>query len=202
MKKNDPLVALARQQKLAAAARQAVDGCLPQLTSVDLRLPKARPCKTNPISLPTAGQSAAPPRAARNPTPAAPPRITPNTPNPIPTPWEMRDTTSPARAPSPASRPPTPVDARLPQLTSVHPGLPNPPPRKTNPFPSEPPATVMALTPQQLAAARLLARGGRVAEVSASLRVTRQALWKWRRHPAFAAELRRLHELLARELRR
>jgi len=86
----DPLAALARQQKLAAAARRAVDACLPQLTSVDLGLPNAHPCKTNPFAPPTAGQSAAPPRAAQA---------------PIPTPWEARYT-SRTCARSPASRPP------------------------------------------------------------------------------------------------
>ncbi|MGB7160228.1 MAG: helix-turn-helix domain-containing protein [Tepidisphaeraceae bacterium] len=56
----------------------------------------------------------------------------------------------------------------------------------------------IGLSPQQLAAARLLARGRKVADVAAELGVTRQALWKWRRRPPFAAEVRRLHELLAR----
>jgi hypothetical protein len=55
--------------------------------------------------------------------------------------------------------------------------------------------------PQRLAAARLLARGRRVGEVAAELRVTRQVLWKWRRDSAFRAELARLHEVIARQPR-
>jgi hypothetical protein len=94
------------------------------------------------------------------------------------------------------------VDRRLPQLTSVDPRLPNSPSSETNPIERGlPAADVGSLSPQRLAAARLLARGRRVAEVAAELRVTRQVLWKWRRDPAFRAELARLHELFARQPR-
>jgi DNA-binding CsgD family transcriptional regulator len=52
------------------------------------------------------------------------------------------------------------------------------------------------LTPRQLAAARLLAQGIKPRDVATHLKITRQGLWKWRRDAAFAAEVRRLHELL------
>jgi hypothetical protein len=52
------------------------------------------------------------------------------------------------------------------------------------------------LTPQQLAAARLLACGRAVAEIAAELRITRQAVWKWRQRADFDAEVFRLHECL------
>jgi hypothetical protein len=169
----DPLAALARQQKLAAAARLAVDACLPRLTSVDATLPPASACKTNPIpSLAPRGAQMSPRRA------------------------EVR--TWPIAAPAPREG----VDRCLPPLTSIHPRLPNSPPYKTNPISRERPAAdVGSLSPQRLAAARLLARGRRVAEVAAELRVTRQVLWKWRRDPAFRVELARLHELIARQPR-
>ena len=83
------------------------------------------------------------------------------------------------------------VDIRLPQVTAVNPSSPPRPIHKTNPNP---------LTPRQLAAARLIAQGCAVSRVAAELQVTRQAVWKWRRVPAFGAELLRLHELLARRL--
>jgi len=56
----------------------------------------------------------------------------------------------------------------------------------------------VSLSARQLAAARLMARGIKPGEVAARLKITPQGLWKWRRMPAFVAELRRLHELLAR----
>jgi len=52
------------------------------------------------------------------------------------------------------------------------------------------------LSERQLAAARMLARGCKPIDVAAALRLSRQGLWKWRRSPAFCAELHRLHELL------
>ena len=169
----DPLAALARQQKLAAAARLAVDACLPPLTPVDPSLPPASACKTNPIR------------------PLAP-RGTQTSPRG----GEARISSIAARAPREG------VDRRLPPLTSVNPRLPNSPQCKTNPNSRElPAADVGSLSPQRLAAARLLARGRRVAEVAAELRVTRQVLWKWRRDPAFRVELARLHELIARQPR-
>ena len=50
-------------------------------------------------------------------------------------------------------------------------------------------------------AARMIARGCKPADVAAAMKISRQGLWKWRRTPAFIAELRRLHELLARPTR-
>jgi hypothetical protein len=44
----------------------------------------------------------------------------------------------------------------------------------------------------------LLARGRTPPAVAAELGVSRQAVWQWTRNPHFAAELRRLHDLLAR----
>jgi hypothetical protein len=107
------------------------------------------------------------------------------------------------RALGPAVRPV--VDARLRPLTSVNSGLPPIKSDKTKPFgaPStlgqsselpHPPS--QNLSPRQLAAARLLARGMLQNDVARELRMTRQGLWKWRRMPAFAAELQRLHERL------
>lgn len=50
MAKFDPLVALRRQQRLAAAARAAVDGRLPELTAVDVGLPKIASAQNEPNS--------------------------------------------------------------------------------------------------------------------------------------------------------
>jgi Helix-turn-helix of insertion element transposase len=174
MGKVDPMLALARQQLLASAARRALDGCLPSLTSVDAALPPTPARKTNPNPSRATGASlrTAPVSGARSAAQLAPRR-------------------SMAR------------DAALPSLTPVDRALPNSPARKTNP--NAPPAAPMlaaALPPHQLAAARLLAHGRRTRDVAAELGVSRQALWQWRQHPAFVAELRRLHELLAREGRR
>ena len=43
----------------------------------------------------------------------------------------------------------------------------------------------------------MLAGGLKSGEVAAQLGMSRMGLWKWRRLPAFSAELRRLHERLA-----
>src|SRR5262245_1708211 len=90
------------------------------------------------------------------------------------------------------------VDARLRPLTSVDVGLPPIKSDKTKPIraPSTldrsdnpPDLSVHKLSPRQLAAARLLARGMLQNDVARQLNMTRQGLWKWRRLPAFAAEL-------------
>ena len=100
------------------------------------------------------------------------------------------------RGAPPASRPSPALDQSLPHLTPVDRALPNSQLCKTNPILSEPSS---ALSPRQLAAARLTAHGRRVVEVAAELGVSRQSLWNWSRQPAFIAEVRRLHELLARD---
>lgn len=53
------------------------------------------------------------------------------------------------------------------------------------------------LTPRQLAAVRALLGGEPLPAAAARLGVSRQTLWRWSRKPAFVAELRRLHALLA-----
>lgn len=53
------------------------------------------------------------------------------------------------------------------------------------------------LTPRQLAAVRALAHGHTACSAASLLGTTRQTINRWRHLPAFAAELRRLHELLA-----
>jgi len=64
---------------------------------------------------------------------------------------------------------------------------------KTNPnSPADP------LSPRQLAAARLVCQGMRTIYVARELTTTVQTVNRWRRMPAFAHEVRRLHELLAR----
>src|SRR5262249_471198 len=64
---------------------------------------------------------------------------------------------------------------------------------KTTPTPPAKP-----LTPRQLAAARLVCQGFRTIQVARQLTTTVQTINRWRRMPAFAHELRRLHELLVR----
>jgi len=172
MTKFDPLAALARQQRLAAATRSVVDARLRQFTPVDAGLPNSQSCETNPICSADSSRAASGKRDVARGT---------------------LDSSSKIVAGA--------VDAGLHQLTAVDPGLPIQTAPKTNPNPSDvtwdAPAT---LSPRQLAAARLLARGQHVAEVAAEMRVSRQALWKWRRSPAFVAELGRLHELMARQV--
>jgi hypothetical protein len=108
------------------------------------------------------------------------------------------------------SKPPIPAnvtaagDPRLRRLISVDPRLSKPQLRGTNPplpalrHQSSPAVPPPALTPRQLAAARMIARGAKPADVAAALQITPQGLWKWRKLPAFSAECRRLHEILAR----
>ena len=97
------------------------------------------------------------------------------------------------------------VDRRLPQVSPDDRGLPNSRICKSNPRPVREHEPLDAcgqspgdLSPRQLAAARLIARGCKPADVAAAMKISRQGLWKWRRIPAFIAELRRLHETLAR----
>jgi hypothetical protein len=52
------------------------------------------------------------------------------------------------------------------------------------------------LRPRELAAARLLVRGLRTAEVARELTTTPQTINRWKREPVFSAELRRLHDLI------
>lgn len=155
-----------RRQTLNRALRDVVDDCLPQLTPVDGGLPISRNDKTNPK--PTARPVLTPGQSATYSRSAAPDRSTTCT------------------------APPISVDARLPQLTPVDTRLPNSRNDKTNP-PNHPGAV---LHPRQLAAARMIAQGFKPVDVATALKLTRQGLWKWRRSPAFAAEVARLHQLL------
>ena len=63
---------------------------------------------------------------------------------------------------------------------------------KSNPTPSG----VRPLTSRQLAAARLVAQGMRSAEVAGRLKTIPQTINRWKKLPAFDAELQRLHERL------
>jgi DNA-binding NarL/FixJ family response regulator len=65
---------------------------------------------------------------------------------------------------------------------------------KTNPRPATP---ATSLSPQQRAAARLLAMGRTIPSVARELNLCRSTVWRWQRTPAFAAELERLHDYLA-----
>jgi len=156
--------ALKRHDSLLRATRGLVDSRLPQLTPVDAGLPKSQICKTNPNSASKRGDVAI--HASKSARPTVNDDVTQSS---------------------------IPVDARLPQLTSVDVCLPDSGFGKTNPS--------SALTPRKLAAARLLAQGRSLNEVARELRLTRQGLWKWRRQPTFAAEVLRLHDLLARPVR-
>src|SRR5438045_2035186 len=97
------------------------------------------------------------------------------------------------------------VDPRLPQLTPVDASLPPKPAARSKPSPPdstqnskiEDTTDNLDLSPRQLAAARLIAGGRRPGEVARRLGMTRQGLWKWRRLPQFAREVRRLHERIA-----
>jgi hypothetical protein len=51
--------------------------------------------------------------------------------------------------------------------------------------------TSVAFSPRQLAALRLLARGHGTTRVAEHLNVTRQTIARWKRDPAFGAELER-----------
>jgi len=87
------------------------------------------------------------------------------------------------------------VDAGLRGLTPVNADLLHSPVRKTNPPASV--GTDPSLTERQLAAARLLAWGRTTSQVAKELEISRQALWKWRRDPVFAGEVRRIHERIS-----
>jgi hypothetical protein len=94
------------------------------------------------------------------------------------------------------------VDPSLPQLTPVDACLPSKPAARSKPIPTEiakvEDATIGSeLSPRQLAAARMIARGRTPADVAQELGMTRQGLWKWRRMPHFAREVRRLHERIS-----
>ena len=93
--------------------------------------------------------------------------------------------------PNVRSAPPA-VDAGLPKVTQVDRGLPQSRNDKTNP--------IRPFTPRQLAAARLLAAGWTVSDVADELVVSRQAIWKWRKHPAFTPALVTIHRELCRAL--
>ena len=54
--------------------------------------------------------------------------------------------------------------------------------------PAPPPGT---MSPRKIRAARLLLAGGRVADVAASVQVSRQTIWRWVKDPVFQAEVRR-----------
>jgi DNA-binding CsgD family transcriptional regulator len=156
------------RQFLAAAVNRAVDAGLPQLTPVDTGLPR----QANENDEPTAP-------AAR--------------PSPFMT---MKKSVATATAQPPPARPAA-VDAGLQQLTPVDARLPEARIGKTNPpTPRTPRPRMSTLSPQQLAAARLLACGRSPAEVAAEIGISRQALWKWRGRADFDAEVFRLHECL------
>ncbi|CAN5493924.1 hypothetical protein BH09PLA1_BH09PLA1_36960 [soil metagenome] len=63
---------------------------------------------------------------------------------------------------------------------------------KTKPFERE-------LSPRQLAVARALVRGGPIIVIARETQTSRHTINRWRRLPKFQAELKRLHELLARQ---
>ena len=106
---------------------------------------------------------------------------------------------APATHPNRDARPRGPalgaVDTGLPELTPVNAGLPNRPNCKTNP--PSPAGPDSSLSDRKLVAARLFAWGRTVTQVASELGITRQALWKWRRNPAFAGEVRRIHERIS-----
>jgi hypothetical protein len=80
------------------------------------------------------------------------------------------------------------VAAGLPQLAPVGASWRAQPVGKTNP---------PTLSERQLAAARLLAAGLTATEVAARLGMSRMGLLKWRKQPAFLAEVRRMHDVMA-----
>lgn len=97
------------------------------------------------------------------------------------------------------------VDPSLPQLTPVGASSPPKPAARSKPPPrlsrqnskSEDATDDVELSPRQLAAARLIAGGRQPGEVARQLGRTLQGLWKWRRLPQFAREVRRLHERIS-----
>ena len=160
-------------QLLRNAVGDVVDESLRPLTQVDAGLPISRNRKTNPPQ--TSGLGTA---SQRPPTPGQSASAAPDSSCPPP-PIAHRN----------LQNKPNPVDLGLRPLTPVDAGLHPTPLEKTNPPGRD-------LTPRHLAAARLIALGRRPSDVATELGVTRQALWKWTKHPAFAAEVRRLHERL------
>ena len=74
-----------------------------------------------------------------------------------------------------------------PSCTTVHHALQS---DKTKPFERE-------LSPRQLAVARALVRGGPILTIARETQTSRHTINRWRKLPAFQAELRRLHEVLA-----
>jgi hypothetical protein len=95
---------------------------------------------------------------------------------------------------SPGSRPPAPpstagsVGASERQLAPVNTSERDQRIDKTNP---------PSLSERQLAAARLLASGMTPNSVAVQLGMSRTGLFKWRKQPAFLAEVRRIHEFMA-----
>ena len=100
----------------------------------------------------------------------------------------MTKPSSPASFRSPAQRPAEPVNASEHQLAPV-----NASERETETGKTNPPS----LSARQLAAARLLASGLTPTQVAQQLRMSRTGLFKWRKQPAFLAEVRRMHEWMA-----
>ena len=114
---------------------------------------------------------------------------------------------------TPAARTLTPVTAFVlqsaiegacnavqPHATPCNPVQPNRPVEKTNPPPpisNSQHAATSPLTPRQLAAARLLAAGQSIANVSIELGLNRSTVWRWTCDPAFRDELRELHRRLS-----
>jgi DNA-binding CsgD family transcriptional regulator len=89
------------------------------------------------------------------------------------------------------------VDQTLPKLTKIDRSSPHSRNDETNPIRKTAPRP---LTPRQLAAARLLAAGRSVADVADELRVSRQSLWNWRKHPAFTPAVISVHRDFCRAL--
>lgn len=86
-------------------------------------------------------------------------------------------------------------DSSLRRLTPVDAGFRNRTVEETNPTQAIVNDVMAAeLSPRQLAAVRLIASGLAATEVARKLGMTRQGLWKWRRMPIFAQEVRRLHQ--------
>jgi hypothetical protein len=76
----------------------------------------------------------------------------------------------------------------------------NSPVAKTNPpstFSDSQQVSATSLTPRQLAAARLLAEGRSIANVSDALGLNRSTVWRWTRDVAFRVELRELNRRLS-----
>ena len=111
--------------------------------------------------------------------------------------------TTASRSPVFQNNPPA-AAANVPPCSQMYQDIPQrstppPPPQnyQTNPISSPEPSGLSTqhspLTPRQLAAARGLIQGLSTTTVAAQLKTTRQTINRWRRSPAFAAELQRLH---------